>query len=445
MRAGDVAAAVAPAVGEIDEGHVAARQHAGHAHGVDLESPPRRGQARDAHRFGAGFQAFAARFRSEDADIAPPHTQKPRGGHGCARAITVDEHDTRAAHGRVSLGRLDQLSARRVTASGDMSGPVFVGAAHVEEIERAAVGFAAPAGEGFGVDGAHAEPGGDARGGGLRPVAGGPGRRRRAPARAAFERKTRQRPAHRAVFQSDNSIRRAGVDQRLGADNRARPSGAVHDDERFRVGREVADAAHEFGPRRADGAGNVHAAIFVERAAVDDRGAPPGGKRGGEFGRSDSRRRALGLDDLAERLAGYVHAVEGFEPLGAPRRESAIEDPRVAIAEAGEPLSGAPGAVIGRAGVEERDKGPAPRNEPVDLQFDASQRERRGEQRMPTSMFADLAHVEQSDLAVRRPEPLLDRPRGDGLRHCRAPMLRLSTSFFARWRVARDTVPSGRA
>ena len=159
----------------------------------------------DARGFGAGFEVIVDRARREDAHIAPPHAEEPQGGHGGARAVIVGEHDARPAHRRVTIGRLDQLSARRVAASRQVSGFVFLRAADIEQVERAFVGFAAPAVEGFGAGEAHAGLAG-VRSGLLRPGAGGAGKRRRASSGAAFEREAGQFPTHRPVLQRDDGV-----------------------------------------------------------------------------------------------------------------------------------------------------------------------------------------------------------------------------------------------
>ena len=183
---------------------------------------------------------------------------------------------------------------------------------------------------------------------------------------------------------------------------------------------------HEFGAGDADRAGDGHAAVFVEGPAVDDDDIASRGDGVVEFAGGHGGRLALGLDGLAERLAGYMHAVEDFEPGGAPPREPALENPRVAIAEACEPFGGAHGAVVGRAVVEQRDERSAPRNEAVDFEFEPPWRQRGGEERMPARMFADLAHIEQRDLGPGA-KPPLDVAGRDGLGHRRFLVSGIST------------------
>ena len=137
-----------------------------------------------------------------------------------------------------------------------------------------------------------------------------------------LEREAGQEPALGAVLQRVDRIGDAEVDQRLRADDGAGAAGAVDDDLGLRVGNEVADAQRQLAVRAADAAGDVHLAVFGERAAVDDDEILAGVAHGLELLRSHAGRVLFVLDQLAEGLARHVDA--GIErvaralPAGAP-------------------------------------------------------------------------------------------------------------------------------
>ena len=88
----------------------------------------------------------------DDEHVFPAHLDQPRRGHGRAHAVIVDQHDARVARCGERVGRLDQLAARRVDRAVQVAGGVFLGAAHVEQIECAIVHFARESGDGGDVD-----------------------------------------------------------------------------------------------------------------------------------------------------------------------------------------------------------------------------------------------------------------------------------------------------
>ena len=251
-----------------------------------------------------------------------------------------------------------------------MAGLEFLRRAHIEQIEGARAGFGLPllhrrlVGEG------HIEAPGDRR----RPVLRDRhGVRRRLGAEAGgavLAGETGQFPAHGAVLQGRDLVGNAGVDQALGADDAARAAGAVDDDQRFRVGRDLVDPVDQFGTGHVDAARNVHAPVFLDGPAVQDHHVParPNGLvqcLGRQAGR------VVGvLDEFAERLGRHVDAgielVAGF----GPRRRPAFEDADIAVAEGVQHLHRFAGDA-GRAVVAKHDPHASARHEVQDLQFEA--------------------------------------------------------------------------
>ena len=133
--------------------------------------------------------------------------------------------------------------------------------------------------------------------------------------------------------------------------------------------------------------------IATERPASASAASAPAAMRGAPY---------CALDAFAERLARHVDPVEDREPRRAPRREAAGEDPGGGISEAAQPLRRTRGAVVRRTIVEQDGGDRAARQEAVGVELQPAQRQGRGEQRMPARVLAELARVEEGDLAVRR-------------------------------------------
>ena len=161
----------------------------------------------------------------EDIDL-PAHLREPGCRHVGADAPIVGEQDARAAHRRRHVDLLDQLPAGIMAEACEVAGGVFLRIANIEAVERAVrlrlqrPGFARCQMPDAGTIGDGARPfpgvGGDA------DLA--------APVGAVFERVPRQSPADGAVAQRHHLVGNAGVDQRLGADDRAGAAGAIDDD-----------------------------------------------------------------------------------------------------------------------------------------------------------------------------------------------------------------------
>ncbi len=196
----------------------------------------------------------------------PTHLGEPGCGHVGADAEMVGENYSRAAHRRGHVDLLHQLPAGIMTETRDVTGGVFLRVPHVEAIERA-VGRRRKRVHLAGTDTPHAGTVGDVPCIGLRSV----GRADcAAPAGAMFEILFCQSPADGTVAQRHHLVADPGIDQRLGADDRAGAAGAIDDDGGVGIGRRHTGAQHQFAAGHADRARDVHGGIFVEPANVEN-------------------------------------------------------------------------------------------------------------------------------------------------------------------------------
>ena len=79
-----------------------------------------------------------------------------------------------------------------------------------------------------------------------------------------FEFQPGEMPAHGTIFERDNPIGDTRIDDRLGPNDAAGPTRAIHHDGRCFVRREIAHPIGQLTPGHADAAGNVHVSIFGE-------------------------------------------------------------------------------------------------------------------------------------------------------------------------------------
>jgi hypothetical protein len=285
--------------------------------------------------------------------LAPAHLLQPgRGHHRPQAGLLVEQDDATPEHTAPGLGLLHELSARRVHGARHAAGLEFLGRAHVEQIERAR-SIGAPRRQFAGVDAAHAEAPGRLR----RRRRSAParlGRKRRvAPLLAAVQREAGEVPAHRAVLQRHHLVRRAGVDQRLRAHDRAGAPGAVDHHHGVRIGGHVGQVQAQLGARDAGRARDAHQAELVDRPAVQHDDVAAFVHPALQLVRVDMRRPEMVLDRLAECLARHVHAAEQLVAGGAPGGHAAVQDRYVGVAERGEPARRAFGEID--AVVDQRD------------------------------------------------------------------------------------------
>ena len=227
-----------------------------------------------------------------------------------------------------------------------MAGDVFLGAAHIEQIERALLSLGLKAQERGIIDAPDRETVGNLVGESLRPLEPfGRGRRQRlfAPTRQ-FE--ARQFPAHRAVFERQDRVRQPGVAQRLRADDAARPPGAIDDNEGVGRRHPVGHAIDQLGAGTVERAGDAHIAEFADRPAVDDQHLFAGIESSLQFGGGDVRRLAAVLHELAERLAWHIDAGEELIAGGGPTPRAAGHNCDIAVAHTRQRRRGTLGEIL---------------------------------------------------------------------------------------------------
>ncbi len=259
----------------------------------------------------------------------PAHLRQPRPSHVGADSFIVRQHDASAAHGRGHVDLLDQLPAGIMAKAAEMAGAVFRLVADVEAIERA-IGLRLQDSHFRHADMPDAGPIGDVARIDFRALERAD---LAALARAVFELPARQRPADGAVAQRHHLVGNTGIDQRLGADDRAGAAGAIDDDGGRGIGRGAAGAQHQFGAGHADRARDVHGRIFVEAPDIEDLNIGFGCDQISDFVRRERRRVATMFDQFAECLGVGIHILENFVTGVAPALKSAIELSDVGVAE----------------------------------------------------------------------------------------------------------------
>ena len=179
-------------------------------------------------------------------------------------------------------------------------------------------------------------------------------------------------PAHGAVAQRHYSVRHAGIDQRLRADDAAGAAGAVDDNEGIGRGRDVVYAQDQFRARHVDAGRDRDARIFVVGAAVEYHHVGAGAHVRVELVGADRGRAAGMLDEFAECLARHVHAGEQLEAGGFPGGGASGKIRQVGIAGAGEDFGGARAKPV--IIVDQHDAGGAARHQAGEAQLEPAQR-----------------------------------------------------------------------
>ena len=218
----------------------------------------------------------------------------------------------------------------------------------------------------------------------------------------ALQFETGKAPALGPALQRHNLVRHPGVDQRLRADDAARPPGAGDDDQRIRVGHQIGETIDQFGTGAGLRAGDVEAVELVDRAAVEHDMLGAVAAQRIKLGGGDVRRVAADLDDLGEGLARHVAAGEQRVARHRPRRDAAGQPVDGVVAETIEPLRRPAGDAV--IAVDEDDPRRFARHQPrhVELQPAIGQADR--EQRVAVAMRPLLAQVEKGNLlAVAEP------------------------------------------
>jgi hypothetical protein len=218
------------------------------------------------------------------------------------------------------------------------------------------------------------------------------------PLLAMVELEAGEQPADRAVAQRRHRIRDAGVDQRLRADQAARAAGAVDDDARGRVRRQVACPQHQLGTGHAGAGGDAHRAVLVPAAHVEHDHVGAGVEQRLHFFGRQRRRAGVVLDEFAEGLARHIDVAEQFAAAAPPAVEPAVEQAHRRPARCGEPARGRFGQAF--AVVVDHHRHISARQPPGRVELEPRARDLHCEQRVFLRERVFLARVEQRDLAA---------------------------------------------
>ncbi len=230
----------------------------------------------------------------------------------------------------------------------------------------------------------------------------------------------RQVPADGAVAERGDPVRDAGVHERLRADDAPRPAGAVDDDQRRRVRRQLADAVHELGARHAMPVGMLIVWYSSKRRASSTTTSACASSSALSSSADSDGVWRRGLDELAERLAGHVHvakdlAARARQPSSPP---SSMET--LVYTQSAEPLNRVTSRVLRRR--RRRRCGVVRRGTRSKISSSRrSERQRRREQRMasangPSSRTSSSAISLPLDQGAREPR---GRRRMTRVRHAR--------------------------
>ena len=120
-------------------------------------------------------------------------------------------------------------------------------------------------------------------------------------------------------------LRKAGVDQRLRADDAAGAAAAIDDDRGVGRRRQIGKAIDQLGARHADRGRDAVVVVLLVGAAVEDRDVGAAVDQLLQLGRGDPRRAGLVLDHLGERLAGHMDAAIEAIAGGLPGGDAALQ------------------------------------------------------------------------------------------------------------------------
>ena len=215
------------------------------------------------------------------------------------------------------------------------------------------------------------------------------------PALAGLQLEAGQGPADGSVSQRIDRIGQAGIAQRLGADQAAGATGAIDDDRGVGIGGQGGGAQDQLGAGHADPARNAHGAVFLEPPGVEHHQIAFGLEESLDLGRGKAGRVRFLFDQLAEGLRGGVDVAEHLAAGGAPGLESAVEHRHRRIAQLRQDLLRSPAQSI--AIVIQHHRRVAAWHAVEDFEFQARQRQRRGEQGMSLGEDIFLPQIEQGD------------------------------------------------
>jgi hypothetical protein len=207
-------------------------------------------------------------------------------------------------------------------------------------------------------------------------------------------------PADRPVSQRHHLVGDAGIDERLGTDDRSGAPSAIHDDGRLGIGRYASRAQHQFGAGHADGAGDVHGRIFVEPPDIENRDIGSSRNQRGDVVRRQRRGMTAGLNQFAKRLGVGIHILEQLKARRLPRLQPAIELTNVRVTQCRQAIRSQGDEAF--AGVADNDRHILAGQSRFGFERDPLSRHVGGKQRMAGGKGGLVPHIEQRDFIAQQ-------------------------------------------
>ena len=249
---------------------------------------------------------------------------QPAGGHACARACIIHQHNARMAHRDPLIGGLHQLPTRRGTAAGHMPRRIFRRVAHIQHIGAARC-IRLPARQIRTRAEDHTMPLGE----GIRAGEGFRSTFRRALREArgltAITGEAGQFPAHGAIAQRHHLIRNASTAERFSPHDGPRAPRAIHHHGRLGPVHKFTDAIDQFTARHIHRAGDGHAVEFFHRAAIQNHHIGAGINHGLQFLGINRGGFIMMLHPFAESLGRHIHARKRDIARRNPSRRAALQ------------------------------------------------------------------------------------------------------------------------
>ena len=210
-----------------------------------------------------------------------------------------------------------------------------------------------------------------------------------------FEFQAGQGPAYGAVAQGAHRVRDACVHQRLGADDAARATGAVHHDASCCTRCQAARTQHQFRAGHADGARDAHGLVFVKTPGVQHHHVSVAVDQSLDLGGRHRRCLAFGFDQFAEGFAGHIDVAEQLTAGGGPAAQTILKNTYLRITHARQHLCRTQRQTL--AVVQQHHRCVQARYAQAGIAFDAAIRKIDGKQRMALRVHVFFAHIDQSD------------------------------------------------
>ena len=223
---------------------------------------------------------------------------------------------------------------------------------------------------------------------------------RTAPDGTMFEILLCQCPADGAVAQRHHLVGNTGINQRLGADDRAGAPRTIDDNRGFGIRRGAARTQHQLGARHADRARDIHGRVFVEPADVEDLNVGTISNQGADLLGGQRRRVPPRLHQFAERLGIGIDVLEQFVAGRSPALQPAVELPDIGVAQGFQALGRAAGQAL--AVIIDHDRHILARQSRLGFERDPVGRHVGGKQRVAGGEEGFVPDIEQRDFLTQQ-------------------------------------------